>query len=197
MSLIVKKKLRSGIPVWMAYPRRIPGTRQMERDLKTDILVVGAGISGALIAYSLARERHRVVVIDRRGLLMGSTPASTALLLFEIDTPLIHLKREIGTRPAERAWLRSKAALGALYKLTRHERIHASMNLHPSFYLAGDVLDARGLAKEVNARVRLGLPSQYLDRGELRARFDLSRAAAIVSAESVAADPRALASGFL
>jgi len=30
---------------------------------------------------------------------MGSTPASTALLLFEIDTPLIHLKREIGTRP--------------------------------------------------------------------------------------------------
>ena len=71
----------------------------MERDLKTDILVVGAGISGALVAYSLAREGHRVVVIDRRGLLMGSTPASTALLLFEIDTPLIHLKREIGTRP--------------------------------------------------------------------------------------------------
>ena len=110
---------------------------------------------------------------------------------------MIHLKHEIGTRPAERAWLRSKAALDALYKLTRDERIHASMNLHPSVYLAGDVLDARGLAKEVRARVRLGLPSQYLDRGELRARFDLSRAAAIVSAESVAADPRALASGFL
>ena len=49
------------------------------------------------------------------------------------------------------------------------------MNLHPSVYLAGDVLDARGLAKEVRARVRLGLPSQYLDRGELRARFDLDR----------------------
>src|SRR5580704_14736291 len=55
----------------------------------------------------------------------------------------------------------------------------------------------RGLAKEVRARVGLGLPSQYLDRAELRARFDLSRAAGIVSAESVAADPRALASGFL
>jgi glycine/D-amino acid oxidase-like deaminating enzyme len=197
MSLTVKKKLRSGVPVWMAYPRRTPMTRQIERDLSTDILVVGAGISGALIAYSLAREGHRVVVIDRRGLLTGSTPASTALLLFEIDTPLIHLKREIGVRPAERAWLRSKGALDALYKLTRDERINASMSLHPSVYLAGDVLDARGLAKEVSARVRIGLPSQYLDRRELRARFDLSRAAAIVSADSVAADPRALASGFL
>ena len=87
--------------------------------IRTDILVVGAGISGALIAYTLARQGHRVVVIDRRGLLTGSTPASTALLLFEIDTPLIHLKREIGARPAERAWLRSKSALDALYKLTR------------------------------------------------------------------------------
>jgi len=197
MSLTVKKKLRAGIAVWMAYPRRTPRTRRMDRDLKTDILVVGAGISGALIAYSLTREGHRVVVIDRRGLLMGSTPASTALLLFEIDTPLIHLKREIGARPAERAWLRSKAALDSLYELTRHERIHASLSLRLSVYLAGDVLEAPGLAREVRARARLGLPSHYLDRGELRARFDLSRAAAIVSTESVAVDPRALASGFL
>jgi glycine/D-amino acid oxidase-like deaminating enzyme len=181
----------------MAYPRRTPITRQIERDISTDILVVGAGISGALIAYTLARQGHRVVVIDRRGLLTGSTPASTALLLFEIDTPLIHLKREIGARPAERAWLRSKSALDALYKLTRDERIHASMSLRPSVYLAGDVLDDRGLAKEVRARVGIGLPSQYLDRRELRACFDLSRAAAIVSADSVAVDPRALASGFL
>jgi glycine/D-amino acid oxidase-like deaminating enzyme len=110
---------------------------------------------------------------------------------------LIHLKREIGARPAERAWLRSKSALDALYKLTRDERIHASMSLRPSVYLAGDVLDDRGLAKEVRARVGIGLPSQYLDRRELRACFDLSRAAAIVSADSVAVDPRALASGFL
>src|ERR1700735_1961053 len=160
MSLTVQKKLRSGVPVWMAYPRRTPLTRQLERDLKTDVLIVGAVISGALIAYSLAKEGHRVAVIDRRGLMMGSTPASTALLLFEIDTPLIHLKRQIGTRPGERAWLRSKAALDALYKLTRDERIPASMSLRPSVYLAGDVLDARGLATEVRARVRLGLPRQ-------------------------------------
>jgi glycine/D-amino acid oxidase-like deaminating enzyme len=197
MSLTAKKKLKSGAPVWTAFPRRLPLARPLTRDATADVLVVGAGISGALIAYSLARDGHKVAVVDRRGLLQGSTPASTALLLYEIDTPLIHLKRKIGTRPAERAWLRSKAALDALYELTRREKIDASISLHPSIYLAGDLLDARGLAAEVRARQRIGLPSRYLDRRELRNRFGLSRSAAILSDDNVAADPRALASGFL
>jgi glycine/D-amino acid oxidase-like deaminating enzyme len=81
--------------------------------------------------------------------------------------------------------------------LTRREGIDASISKHPSVYLAGSILDARGLATEARARERLGLPSQYLNRRELRTRFDLSRSAAIVSAGSVAADPRALCSGFL
>jgi glycine/D-amino acid oxidase-like deaminating enzyme len=195
--LTKKLKLRTGIPVWMAYPRQISRPQALKHDLKSDVLVVGAGISGALIAYTLANDGHRVAVIDRRGPLRGSTPASTALLLFEIDTPLIHLKRELGARPAERAWLRSKAALDALYELILREKIDAAMSLRPSVYLAGSILDARGLAKEATARERLGLPSHYLDRQALRARFGLSRSAAIVSYNNLAVNPRALAAGFL
>jgi len=197
MDLTAKRKLKSGTPVWTAYPRHFPRAKRLKRDLETDVLIVGAGISGALIAYALASDGHRVAVVDRRGPVMGSTPASTALLLFEIDMPLIHLKRKLGARPAERAWLRSKAALDALYQLVCRERIDAAISLRPSVYLAGDVLDARGLANEARARERLGLPSRYLNRHALRARFGLSRSAAIVSDSNVAADPRALASGFL
>jgi len=198
MSLTAKRDLRSSTPIWMVYRRRIPDSKRLRRDLKTDVLVVvGAGISGALIAYTLSREGRRIVIIDRRGMLEGSTPASTALLLFEIDTPLTLLSRKIGARSAERAWLRSKGALDALYVSARRERIDASISRHPSVYLAGDILDERGLAGEVHARQRIGLPSRYLDRRELRAGFDLSRSAAIVSDDNVAADPRALASGFL
>jgi glycine/D-amino acid oxidase-like deaminating enzyme len=83
----------------MAYPRHFPRAKRLKRDLVTDVLVVGAGISGALIAYALASDGHRVAVVDRRGLVMGSTPASTSLLLYEIDVPLIHLKRKLGRAP--------------------------------------------------------------------------------------------------
>jgi hypothetical protein len=46
----------------------------------------------------------------------------------------------------------AKAALDALYELTRRKKIDAAMSLRPSVYLTGDILDARGLYNEACAR---------------------------------------------
>jgi hypothetical protein len=44
--------LRTGRPVWMAYRApSVPRTR-LRRDARTDVLVVGMGISGAMVAES-------------------------------------------------------------------------------------------------------------------------------------------------
>ena len=53
MALTKNRKLRTSTPVWVAYPRRITRAQRLKKDLATDVLVVGAGISGALIAYSV------------------------------------------------------------------------------------------------------------------------------------------------
>src|SRR5262245_13778312 len=88
MTITRKLALHRGDSVWMAYPRRSPKAETTQRNIRTDILVVGAGISGALVAYLLADDGRRVTVVDRRGLVVGSTLASTALLQFELDMPL-------------------------------------------------------------------------------------------------------------
>jgi glycine/D-amino acid oxidase-like deaminating enzyme len=197
MALSKKRRLRSGSPVWINYPCRVPLASQIYRSFKTDVLVVGAGISGSLMAYVLASAGLKVAIVDRRAAVTGSTLASTALLQFEIDMPLTELKRKIGARRAERAWLRSKQALDLLQGLVRQEKIAASTSVHPSVYLAGNRLNAKDLLREANARRRIGLPSEYVQRAALKERFGLARAAAIVSADNVTADPRRLASGFL
>ena len=87
--------LRSGRPVWMAYRApSVPCTR-LRRDARTDVLVVGMGISGAMVAESLTAAGFRVILLDRRGPLLGSTPASTALVQYEIDVPLTRLTRTL------------------------------------------------------------------------------------------------------
>jgi glycine/D-amino acid oxidase-like deaminating enzyme len=84
------------------------------RDITTDVLIIGAGITGALVADTLAAAGMAVTVVDKRGLALGSTMASTALVQHEIDTPLSKLARKIGKEKATRAWRRCRLAVEAL-----------------------------------------------------------------------------------
>ena len=113
-----KRNLRSGHSIWQRRP--LPGVpeQRLARDARCDVLIVGAGISGALAAEQLTDAGLAVVIIDRRGAVRGSTLASTALLQYEIDTPLSKLAKRIGVLRAERIWRRSKLALDALRERT-------------------------------------------------------------------------------
>lgn len=64
------------------------------------MVVVGAGVTGALIANELAANGLDVVVVDPRDVAWGSTSASTALLQYEIDTHAIDLARCYGEAQA-------------------------------------------------------------------------------------------------
>jgi glycine/D-amino acid oxidase-like deaminating enzyme len=133
----------------------------------------------------------------RRGALLGSTAASTALLQFELDTPLITLSAAIGRRRAGQVWLASRDAVNELRTRSHALGIPAHFHSRPSLYLAGNVLDAKGLKREVAARQRWGLASEYLDRHALRHHFGIERPAAILSHGNAEANPIELAAGFL
>ena len=94
------RKLKTGRSVWESVRlTRIP-TRRLGRDFSCDVVVIGAGISGALIAERLTDDGLDIVMIDRRGPLAGSTTASTALLQYELDVPLsrLGLQRDVARR---------------------------------------------------------------------------------------------------
>lgn len=174
---------------------RVPA-QKLTRDIETDVLIVGAGISGALIAEVLSFD-HQVVVVDRRAPVSGSTPASTALIEYEIDTPLTTLRRKIGREKADRAWQRSRLAVDALRARTRDLGIDCDLEPANSLYLAGDLLDAEGLEKESEARRAIGLESVFLKRGALKDRFGIARSAGLLAFDDMTADPRQMTGGYL
>jgi glycine/D-amino acid oxidase-like deaminating enzyme len=166
--------------------------------MAVDVVIVGAGISGAMIAQSLTETGLRPLIVDRRrAALLGSTAASTALLQFELDTPLRTLTTAIGRRKAEQVWVASRDAVNELRTRTNRLGLGAHLVTRPSLYLAGNVLDARGLAREVSARQRIGLASEYLDRRALRHHFGIDRPAALLNHGNAEANPVELAAGYL
>ena len=63
----------------------------LEGSIECDIAIVGAGITGVLVADALVATGKRIVILDSRDVALGSTAATTALLQYEIDTPLTEL----------------------------------------------------------------------------------------------------------
>lgn len=192
-----KLDLRSGTPVWSAYRAPAVPADRLTRDVKADVLIVGMGISGAMMAEALTRDGHSVICIDRRGPLQGSTAATTALVQFEIDQPLTRLSMMIGGDAARQAWRRSRLALANLRGRIAEVEIRCQPANTPSLYLAGNKLDAAGLRQEAEARRRAGIGASFLTREELGKQFGIVRAAAILSHDNLALDPRKLTSGLL
>jgi glycine/D-amino acid oxidase-like deaminating enzyme len=193
----VTRDLRTGEAVWTRETKpRVPTVR-LARDARCDVLIVGAGISGALVADALSDAGLNVLIVDRRRSLAGSTSASTALLQYEIDTPLSNLARKIGKPSPERIWQRSRLALDALRERTRHLGIDAGCINRDSLYLEGDVLDVDGLRAEGQARRAAGFEVSFLSRSDVQETYGIRRRAALLGFDSLAVNPVQLAAGFL
>ena len=197
IALTPEKRLRTGRSVWSDTPHPQLATHSLKQSLKCDIAIVGAGISGAFMADALSRRYERVVVLDRRAPALGSTHASTAMLQFEIDTPLTELADRIGHARAVRAWQCSYRATQGLIRMIRAQGISCDLSGRAALYLCGGEMGRRGMEKEARARNRAGLDCEFLSARELRARYGIDRTGAILSPGAAVADPVALARGLL
>lgn len=189
--------LRTGRPVWMNYRSPRIATSRLQGDLTTDVLIVGAGISGAMIAEQLSSHGFDIVMIDRRGPILGSTPATTALVQFEIDVPLIHLGRKIGVARAQAAWRRSRLALANLKARIQELGIACDLEERSSLYLSGNQLNGGELQDEQQMRQACGLYCDYLDPAALMDRFGIAKRSALLSRDNLTLNPRRLTAGLL
>jgi glycine/D-amino acid oxidase-like deaminating enzyme len=189
VGLTKKRDLRSGEPVWLRSGRPHIPAQALSENIAADVAVVGGGITGALVADAVLQAGLSLAVFDRRGFVTGSTAASTALLQFEIDEPLIGLQDKIGERQAARVYWRSAEAVNRLRGRVSDLKLKAAFAERHALYLPGNVLNVAGLRKETAARQRIGLRSEFIGRDDVKRISGISVPGAIWSAGSAEIDP--------
>ncbi|MBO9635435.1 MAG: FAD-binding oxidoreductase [Chitinophagaceae bacterium] len=192
-----EKDLHDGNPLWARSGSASLPMELLQKDISTDVVIIGAGISGALMAEELSSAGLRVVLLDKREPGHGSTMATTALLQYEIDQPLMRLIPQIGFENAVRAWRRSKLCVEALAVRIQMSGIRCGLTLQKSLYLNGNMLNAEQLQKEMEFRNQIGLQSEFIRRKTLQDEYGLHAASAIRSYHSYSTHPYRLCLGFL
>jgi glycine/D-amino acid oxidase-like deaminating enzyme len=180
--------LKNGIPA--AYPA-------IDSDQRCEVAILGAGITGALVAEALTADGHEVVMLDTRDICFGSTSASTALLQYEVDTHLTDLIERHGARIAGMAYRSCHESIDLLEQKVKELKIDCGFNRRPSVYLASRETDWPILQKEAGARRAIGIEVEEWDAETVKERFGFERAGALKSSQAAEVDPYRFAHGLL
>lgn len=170
--------IKNGLP--FSYPK-------LDKDISTDVLVLGGGISGALAAHYLVENGLGCTVIDARTIGLGSTCASTALLQYEIDISLHELIGMIGEKAAVRSYKLCELAIAKLEAIAGKTGA-ADFQQNNSLYYAAYKKDVEFLKKEFAARKKYGFNVKYLDEKRLFNEFQIDSPAAILSSRAATVD---------
>lgn len=180
--------LKSGYPFWAISNGLMHAFPKCEDDLLCDVAVIGGGITGALVADEFARNGHAVAVVEQRDCGWGSTAASTAMLQYEIDTHLVDLAKRHGEDAAVLAYRACSDAVEGFGAIARRVG-DCGFSRADSLYWASRRGHVDALQDEYLARRRHGFAVEWLEAGDVRARFGFDAPAAVLSRVGARVDP--------
>lgn len=176
--------LHSAYPFWLVRDGLIRSYPSLDQAVACDMVIMGAGITGALMAYHLGKAGHKVLMVDRRHPGMGSTSASTGLLQYEIDTPLYQLIKLVGERHAVRSYELCIEAIDGIESIVKATDAVADFERKPSFQYASSRSDVKKLRSEYELRRQHQLSElQWLESDEVKQYYGFGAPAGLISAD--------------
>lgn len=179
--------IRTDNPFWLLKNGFMEVYPSLKKDSSTEYAIIGGGITGALIAWYLAKAGIETAVFDRRHIGMGSTCASTSLLQYEIDTPLFELAEMVGEKDAARSYRLCIRAIDEIEKICGKLKVKTDFERKPSLYLASRKKDfAEILEREFSIRRKHKIDVELWDEKEIADKFPFENAGALYSPKDAA-----------
>lgn len=110
-----------------------PRFPSLTQDLETDVVIIGAGITGISAAYLLKKAGARVILLERERCARVDTGHTTAHLAYVTDERLHQLCKHFGTEGAQASWEAGAAAIDQIEEIVRERAIDCEFSRVPGF----------------------------------------------------------------
>lgn len=181
-------KLRTPEAFWLLKNGILNSYPSLEENIRCDIAVIGAGITGSLISHALLKAGYDTVVLDKRDVGTGSSSATTSMLQYEIDTPMTKLSEMIGEEGAVLCYKAGIDSINILADLIKKEKLDAGFELKESLQVAHNQGAVKDLEKEYLMRKKYGFKVQWLTSEEIKKRYKMDSHPGILSENGASLD---------
>lgn len=189
--------LRSDHPYWLLEHGLMKSYPSLNENVSTDVAIIGAGVTGSLVAWHLNKAGLDVTIVDKRHVGTGSTAASTSLLQYEIDTPLVKLKEKVGEEAAVKSYLMCRQSIYDLETIINGLKDETFFKRRSSFQFATLQKHVPALEAEYNARKKAGISVEWLNDLDIQNTFGFTKGAGILSKDAAEIDAYALTHALL
>ncbi len=176
-------------PYWLLKNGLQHSYPTLKSALKCDAVVVGGGITGALVAHRLVSSGIDTVLIEKDDVGAGSTSGSTALLQYEIDVQLFKLSKKVGFQKAAQAYRSCYQTIDTLEELSAQIGLEKHFIRGESIYVASRQRDIKDLEKEQLARKEAGINVDLISAKELKKKYQCIGHGALVAKQAAQLDP--------
>src|SRR5438105_529896 len=147
----------------------------LRQNMSTDVCIIGAGIAGLSVAYTLARAGSGVVVLDDGAIGRGMTGRTTAHLVNALDDRYYDLEKYHGEDGAHMAAQSHSAAIDRIEKICAAEQIDCGFERLDGYLFEPPNESLKNLEKEFEACRRCGLDVEWVKRAPIE-EFNTHRA---------------------
>ena len=150
--------------LWMEevqIPRRKPAEGLYERD----VVVIGAGMAGVLIAWRLQQAGLKVAILEADRIAGGQTGRTTAKITSQHGLIYSKMVEEIGWKKARLYAEANQKAIDEYENLVQKYHIECDFERVPAYIYSAK--EAGKLLEEAQVAAELGIPAYYTDSTEL------------------------------
>lgn len=143
------------------------GHDRMRGDVETDVVVVGAGLTGLTCAVLLAESGVEVTVVEARRVGAGTTGGTTGKVTSQHGLLYQELVDQHGQDVARGYAEANEAAIVTIRELTRRHAIDAELTGTDAYVYTEDHEQLARMERETRIAQELGLPARWSDTTDL------------------------------
>lgn len=138
----------------------LPAFGSLDKDIKTDVLIIGGGLAGILCAYFLDKAGISYTLVEAQGICSGITKNTTAKITSQHGLIYDKLISRFGTEKAKMYFESNEAAVKKFRNLCGS--IDCNFEEKSAYVYSLD--NRRKIEKEITALERLGYEAEYADK---------------------------------